>query len=323
MEEINEHRAERHKMQIELDEVGQRLEQMHKEAELYKKNGEEKDETIRELRKKLESSSAENAKTTAESAQERDFYKTQFETSRDRVRELQQLLELEKSQTESQRSQIAELRTAHEDELRHLRTEHNNLQARYESEMNGWTREVELYEKDLENAEHDKYLLQTKLDKLELHMQRLRDELEEVYGKKREQTLQMETLQEKIDLWKDRHQKLMEQNQETLHKSEARFDEKLREIRRGLQEVNAKRQSAEEDKDMATVLLSPASSRQLAPKRSKELDYSLEEKQAQMKSPEKKANGNAEDDKVKRGDENGQNKENDRLEAKKRVTFKE
>ena len=44
----------------------------------------------------MESSSAENAKTTAESAQERDFYKTQFETSRDRVRELQQLLELEK-----------------------------------------------------------------------------------------------------------------------------------------------------------------------------------------------------------------------------------
>ncbi|PAV74962.1 hypothetical protein WR25_10176 [Diploscapter pachys] len=208
-------------MQIELDEVGQRLEQMHKEVKLYKKNGEEKDEKIRELRKKLESSSAENAKTTAESAQERDLYKTQFETSRDRVRELQQLLELEKSQTESQRSQIAELRTANEDELRQLRAEHSNLQARYESEMNGWTREVELYEKDLENAEHDKYLLQTKLDKLELHMQRLRDELEEV----------------------------------------------------GLQEVNAKRQSAEEDKDMATVLLSPASSRQLAPKRSKvELD---------------------------------------------------
>ena len=44
----------------------------------------------------MESSSAENAKTTAESAQERDLYKTQFETSRDRVRELQQLLELEK-----------------------------------------------------------------------------------------------------------------------------------------------------------------------------------------------------------------------------------
>ena len=64
------------------------------------------------------------------------------------------------SQTESQRNQIAELRTAHEDELRQLRTRHNNLQARYESEMNGWTREVELYEKDLENAEHDKYLLQ-------------------------------------------------------------------------------------------------------------------------------------------------------------------
>lgn len=40
-------------------------------------------------------------------------------------------------------------------------------------------------------------------------MQRLRDELEEVYEKKREQTLQMETLQEKIDLWKDRHHKLM------------------------------------------------------------------------------------------------------------------
>lgn len=39
MEEINEHKAERHKMQIELDEVRQRLEQMHKEAELYKVGG--------------------------------------------------------------------------------------------------------------------------------------------------------------------------------------------------------------------------------------------------------------------------------------------
>ena len=39
VEEINEHKAERHKMQIELDEVGQRLEQMHKETELYKVRG--------------------------------------------------------------------------------------------------------------------------------------------------------------------------------------------------------------------------------------------------------------------------------------------
>lgn len=42
-----------------------------------------------------------------------------------------------------------------------------------------------------------------------------------------------------------------------------------------------------------------------------------------MKSPGKRMNDNVEDDKVKRGNENGQNKENDRLEAKKRVTFKE